>query len=268
MIRIIFGDNGVGKSGLLAYFGNEAAFNRERNQLMRQEIMAMNENGFNLTVPKHAVASNIDMTFSMPYCYSRKPRIINPFRLGLQLDAPKGVKCHYTLPYETILIDEAQKYFYSKGGTIEPYRTNFFEENRHNDLEIYMTTPGAMLIVKDIRRLAYCWHVLDRKVVRYKSGKVQTRWLIREIKPGDGNIEQYLSKPESEQKKLYIQREIVAPYNVFKLYNCQGCRYKYIEGHLDDDFDLEYSVETPITIDEYRQHEKIFNDKKQGNDSK
>lgn len=268
MIRIIFGDNGAGKSGLLAHLGNVAAFDRKRNNLMRKEIAERNFNGFNLTIPQHAVASNIDMTFSMPFCYPRKPRIINPFRLGLQLDAPKGVKCHYTLPYETILIDEAQKYFYSKGGTIEPYRTNFFEENRHNDLEIYMTTPGAMLIVKDIRRLAYCWHVLDRQVVTNRSGKVQTRWCVREIPPGDGNIETYLSKSKSEQEELYEQRIIVAPYNVFKLYDCQGCRYKYIEGHLDDDFDLEYSVETPITMADYREHEKIFNDKKQEGQAK
>lgn len=268
MIGILFGDNGIGKSGLLAHLGNVAAFDRDRNKLMRAEIADRNSNGFNLTIPQHAVASNIDMTFSMPYCYPRKPRIINPFRLGLQLDAPEGVKCHYTLPYETILIDEAQKYFYSKGGTIEPYRTNFFEENRHNDLNIYMTTPGAMLIVKDIRRLAYCWHVLNRKVIKTRSGKVQTRWCFREIPPGDGNIETYLSKPESEQKALYIQREIVAPYNVFKLYDSQGCRYKYIEGHLDDDFDLEYSVSKPTTMEEYREHEKTFSDKKQGSKAK
>ena len=259
MITIIFGGTGTGKTGLLVFVGNEAAFDIERNFAMKQEIRFMNANGFRLTVPQHAVASNVDMTFRKPYAYPRKPRIIDPARLGTQILAPEGVKCHYTLPYETILIDEAQGYFYSKGGNLEKYKIDFFEENRHNDLNIYMAAPSAALINKDIRRISVLCHIQKRELVYKRDGSVETRWTVNEVEPGEFAFEDYVESLKTGSNINYKTKKIIAPYNIFNLYNPKGNRSKFIEGHLDEDFDLKYMTNSElITLDDYKRHEAIF----------
>lgn len=260
MITIIFGGTGSGKTGILTHLGNEAAFDRERNFAMKNEIRFMNQNGFHLTVPRHAVSSNIDMTFRLPYVFPRKPRIIDPTRLGIQNLAPKGVKCHYTLPYETILIDEAHRYFYSKSGNMEKYQVDFFEQNRHNDLNIYMTTPSAALINKDIRRIAYLWHIIKRDLVFKRDGSIETRWIINEVEPSEFAFEDYVKSLKDEGKRNYETKKIIAPYNIFNLYNPKGNRCNFIEGHLDEDFDLVYMEDSDlITLEDYKRHEALFN---------
>ena len=255
MITIIFGDPGSGKSGILTFIGNEAAFDRERNVAMRQEIRFRNANGFNLTVPRHAVSSNIEnMRFMKPFTYVRRPRIIDPSRLGIQKFAPEGFKCHYTLPYETILIDEAQAYFYSKSKGLEKFQLDFFDKARHNDLDIYMTTPSAMSIHKDIRRLARFWHIKGREVVYKRDGSVETRWKVNEFPGGETAVEDY-----SAGNLKFETKVIKAPYNIFNLYNHKANRSMFVEGHLSEDFDLMYPDDSElITLEDYKKHEAKF----------
>ncbi len=269
MITIIYGETGAGKTGLLTHIGNMAAFNRSRNGAMIAEIEQRIKDGFKLTIPKHCVASNVDMTFSAPFCYPRKPRLIDPDKLGLQYEAPEGVRCHYTLPYETILIDEGQKYFYSKGAALPKYKTDFFDKNRHNDLDIYIATPSAILISKDIRRLARLWYILKRELI-YQKGKLQTRWIIAECarcydEAYDEFMEDYKAWSKENQGKIvkdtkgycFEIREIIANYNIFTLYNHQSHRGDFISGHVGEDFDLDYGTGLePRTFEEFRRLEE------------
>ena len=264
MITIIFGDNGAGKTCLGTYIANERAFDRERNRAMQAEIRHKNANGFNLTVPQHCVATNYKVVFRKIDFSPRYPRIINPYRLGFQNGAP--YKMHYTLPYESIFIDEAQKYFPSREQNFPTYRSNYFEENRHNSLDIYLMTPDAILIHKNVRRLAQGIKVVDRKVTVNKYGSMKITWTVHRILTG--YIDKYLDAPPKEQKQYYTKEKIVADYNVYRLYDSQGCKYRFVEGHIDEDFDLSYSISSPITKDDYINYINALDDSKPEEDKK
>lgn len=249
MKTIIFGQNGAGKTCLTAYFGNEAIYNYARNRAMQLSIENMNANGFNLTVPKYAVSSSFACTFRMRGYRPREPRIINPARLGFQKGSQ--YKMHFTLPYETILIDEAQMYFSSRIQKLPNYVTSWFEETRHWDIDIYMATPAAILIHKDIRRISAGIEVLHHEV-RYTRNGCKTIWLVNMIETG--NIDKYLDANARERRKYCKRTKIVANYDVHRLYNAKGCKYKFIEGHLNEDFDLTYNIDNPRTKEEYEQY--------------
>lgn len=255
MICIISGLNGHGKTSLMAHFGHEAIFDRERNRAMLREVALLNANGFRLTAPQHAVASSIACNFKKLGKTPRVPRIINPLRLGFQDGAP--FKMHFTLPFETYLIDEAQMYFSSKNSKGLPaYQSAWFEEHRHSDLNIYMATPAPILIHKDIRRLASCINV-ESKDVRYdRYGDCRITWRCKYIDAG--NIDKYLDAKPREIKKYYKNIKIVADYDIHTQYNSKGCKYKFLSGHLDEDFDLNYIMSTPRTKEEYRTYIETF----------
>lgn len=253
---IITGPNGAGKTSLMMHFGREAIFDRERNLAMQREIRYLNENGFNLSIPEHCVASSTACCFKKLGKKPRVPRIIDPARLGFQEGS--DVKMHFTLPFETYLIDEAQMYFSSKSGKGLPaYQSAWFEEHRHRDLNIYMATPAAILIHKDIRRLACCIEVIKKDVKYNRYGDCKITWTCKYIETG--NIDKYLDASPKDQKKYYKKVKYVADYDVHTQYNTQSCKYKFLAGHLDDDFDLEYSAETPRTKEEYREYINTFN---------
>ena len=90
---------------------NLHAFDRERTKSMTREIMRKNANGFNLTIPKHCVSANYDITFRKFGYSPRFNRRINPYKLGFK---NQFVETHFTLPYEAIGITEAQKYLNSR----------------------------------------------------------------------------------------------------------------------------------------------------------
>lgn len=256
MICIITGLNGAGKTSLMMHLGRETIYDRERNRAMQREVEALNENGFNLSIPKHAVASSTACCFKKLGKTPRVPRIIDPKRLGFQEGS--DLKMHFTLPYETYLIDEAQMYFSSKTGKGLPaYQSAWFEEHRHDDLNIYMATPGAILIHKDIRRLASCIEVQSKEVKYNRYGDCKIIWKCKSIDAG--NIDKYLDADPKMQKRYYKSIKIVADYDIHNQYDSQGCKYKFLAGHLDDDFDLEYSIETPRTKEEYRKYIETFN---------
>lgn len=256
MICIITGLNGHGKTSLMAHFGREAIFDRERNRAMQNEVALLNANGFRLTAPQHAVASSFACTFKKLGKSPRLPRIINPSRLGFQEGAP--YKMHFSLPFETYLIDEAQMYYSSKSPKGLPsYQSAWFEEHRHDDLNIYLATPAPILIHKDIRRLASCINV-ENKIVRYdRYGDCKITWNCRYIEAG--NIDKYIDANAKELKRYYKKIQFIADYDIHRQYNSKGCKYKFLAGHLDEDFDLNYIISTPRTKEEYRLYIDTFN---------
>ena len=64
MITIIFAPPRTGKTCFMTHCLNQYAFDKQRNKLMTNEIANKNLNGFNLTIPKHCVSSNYDITFA------------------------------------------------------------------------------------------------------------------------------------------------------------------------------------------------------------
>ena len=58
----------------------------------------------------------------------------------------------------------------------------------------------------------------------------------------------------------YTEEEIVADYNVFACYDSQSCKPKFYQGHMDDDFDLDYSSEIEETLLGYIKFLEEFDD--------
>lgn len=249
MKTIIFGQNGAGKTALMTYFGNEAIYNRERNRAMQCAVRDMNANGFNLTVPDYAVCTSYSCTFRMRGYRPRKPIIINPTRLGFQKGS--AIKMHFMLPCGTYLVDEGQMYWSSRIQKLPNNVTSMFEESRHWDIDIYIATPAAILIHKDIRRISAGIEVLHHEV-RYTRNGCKTIWFVNMIEAG--NIDKYLDANARERRKYCKRTKIVANYDVHRLYNAKGCKYKFIEGHLNEDFDLTYNIDNPRTKEEYEQY--------------
>lgn len=144
MITIIFAPPRTGKTCFMTHCLNLLAFDKERNSAMISEIMLKNQNGFDLTIPKHCVSANYDITFCK-FGYSwLHSRIINPYRLGF---SNKFVKTHFNYPFEAIGITEAQKYLNSRMSMYFPeWQSRWYEQHGHNDLDIFLDTQRPMLI--------------------------------------------------------------------------------------------------------------------------
>lgn len=226
---------------------NNYAFDRERFKLMRQEITSKNKGGFNLSIPKHCVASNYDIKFRK-YGYSpRYNRRINPYKLGF---SNKFVKTHFNLPYEVIGITEAQKYLNSRMSLYFPdWQSRWYEQHGHDDIDIFLDTQRPMLIDVNIRELARFIEIVKLEVL-YEDRKVKKlKWTIRKI-DNSSLFDKYMSSGKKDES-CYEEEVVVADYNVFSLYNSQSCKPKFYEGHLDEDFDLEYSTETDESLEGY-----------------
>ena len=226
---------------------NNYAFDRERFKLMSQEITSKNKGGFNLSIPKHCVASNYDIKFRK-YGYSpRYNRRINPYKLGF---SNKFVKTHFNLPYEVIGITEAQKYLNSRMSLYFPdWQSRWYEQHGHDDIDIFLDTQRPMLIDVNIRELARFIEIVKLEVL-YEDRKVKKlKWTIRKI-DNSSLFDKYMSSGKKDES-CYEEEVVVADYNVFSLYNSQSCKPKFYEGHLDEDFDLEYSTETDESLEGY-----------------
>lgn len=260
MITIIFGAPGQGKTGLLTFILNERIYDKERNGAMQAEIEELNANGFKLSIPEHCVYSNYTINCRKWRWYDRTPWIINPFRLGLQKDSP--VKCHYILPHGTIGIDEAQKHFYSKGGSALPvWVSNFFEEHRHHDLDIYLAAQRPFLIEKNIRDISQGYDVVLRTIKKKRKGGISITWTVNVVNVGD--IDRYVNaETEADKRQFYHVEQFTADYNIYDLYDSQGCKYRFFEGHMTEDFDLREAAPLPSTFEEYQTYMDTVDDER------
>lgn len=256
MITIIFGPPGVGKTVLLTHFANMAAFDRERIKNMQNEIKLKNANGFNLTIPKHPVAANYDIMFRKFGYSPRLSRRINPFRLGFANDL---VDTHFCVPFEFIAITEGQKYYNSRKSTIFPaWVSRFFEQHRHDDLDIYIDVQRPMLIDATIRELAQFIEIQKLTIKKDEYGKVKSlKWHVR-LFENSKLFDRYISSGGKEV--CYTEDIITADYNVFALYDSQSCKPKFYAGHFDKDFDLNYSKPLENSKEGYIEYLKQYDD--------
>ena len=238
MITIIFAPPRTGKTCFMTHILNLHAFDKLRNKQMRQEIMRKNANGFNLTIPKHCVSSNYDITFRK-YGYSpRFNRRINPYRLGFDNEF---VKTHFNYPYEAIGITEAQKYLNSRMSMYFPeWQSRWYEQHGHNNLDIYLDTQRPMLIDVNIRELAQFVEIIKLTIFRDKSGKIcKLQWKIRIIE-NSSLFDKYMASGKQD-KSCYTEEIVEADYNVFNCYDSQSCKPKFYAGHFEEDFDINES---------------------------
>ena len=238
MITIIFAPPRTGKTCFMTHILNLHAFDKLRNKQMRQEIMRKNANGFNLTIPKHCVSSNYDITFRK-YGYSpRFNRRINPYRLGFDNEF---VKTHFNYPYEAIGITEAQKYLNSRMSMYFPeWQSRWYEQHGHNNLDIYLDTQRPMLIDVNIRELAQFVEIIKLTIFRDNYRKIcKLQWKIRKIE-NSSLFDKYMSSGKQD-KSCYTEEIVEADYNVFNCYDSQSCKPKFYAGHFEEDFDINES---------------------------
>jgi len=250
MITIIFAPPGFGKTCFLTHCLNQIMFDCTRNLAMQQEILQKRQNGFkNLrTVPLHCVSANYAVTGFRFRCSPRHSRLINPYRLGFE---NKFVKTHFNLPHEAIGITEAQKYLNSRMSMYFPrWQSSWYEEHRHDDLDIFLDTQRPMLIDINIRELARFVEIVKLDLQYDKSGNVTSLvWTIREIENAS-LFDRYMQSGKKDTF-CYTERQVVANYNVFKCYDSQSCKPKFYAGHFDEDFDLNYTTPTQENIQGY-----------------
>jgi len=248
MITIIFAPPRTGKTCFMTHQLNELAFKRERTKLMQKEIIRKNNNGFNLSIPKHCVSANYDITFKKFGYSPRHSRRINPFRLGF---ANNFVKTHFNIPYEAIGITEAQKYLNSRMSMYFPeWQSRWYEQHGHDNLDIFLDTQRPMLIDVNIRELAQFIEIIKLKISYDKFGKVcRLKWTIRKIE-NSSLFDKYMASGKKD-KSCYTQETVIANYNVFASYDSQSCKPKFYEGHFEEDFDIFESEPTEDSLEGY-----------------
>lgn len=248
MITIIFAPPRTGKTCFMTHMLNISAFDRERNKSMKREITIKNLNGFNLSLPKHCVSSNYDITFRKYGFSPRHNRRINPYKLGFKNEY---VETHFNFPYEMIGITEAQKYLNSRMSMYFPeWQSRWYEQHGHNNLDIYLDTQRPMLIDVNIRELAQFVEIIKLKLSYDRFGKVKKlKWTIRRIE-NSALFDIYIASGKKD-KSCYKEETVTANYNVFALYSSQSCKPKFYDGHFEDDFDINESEVLPETIEGY-----------------
>ena len=256
-IYIIFAPPRTGKTCFMTHTLNGYAFNQERNKQMRHEIARKNQNGFNLTIPKHCVSSNYDIKFRK-YGYSpRFNRRINPYRLGFKNEF---VKTHFNFPYEVIGITEAQKYLNSRMSLYFPeWQSRWYEQHGHDNLDIFLDTQRPMLIDVNIRELAQFIEIVKLKIYKDDFNRVcKLKWTIRRI-DNSSVFDRYIESGKKD-KSCYIQETVIANYNVFNLYDSQSCKPKFYDGHFDEDFDINESEQMEESLEGYIKYLKDNDD--------
>lgn len=250
MIYIVFAPPKTGKTLYLVCKANEYAFDEERNKLMREDIYKLQSMGFKniKTIPDCCVSANFDMTFKAYKHYDRKPRRINPFRLG---EANKWVKTYFTFAYEVTFITEAQKYFNSRMALYYPdWQSRYYEEHEHNYLIFYLDTQRPMLIDPNIRDLSKFVEIIgyERKfnsLGRFIKIEIKTR-----VIENSGLFDLYMASGR-KNKDCYTQVTETFYVDPYELYDCRSCKPKFLAGHLNEDIDYEKTYVPEETFDAY-----------------
>lgn len=246
MITIIFAPPRTGKTCYLTHLACMAAFDRQRNKAMQNELLTKKAGGFTAldTIPNHCVSANYSITMRKFGYSPRVNRYINPYRLGF---SNGYVETHYNLPYEFICITEAQKYLNSRMSVYFPdWQSRWYEQHGHNKLDIFLDVQRPGLIDINIRELAQFVEIVSLKTHCDGSGKCRgMSWQIREIS-NSGLLDRYISGGKQD-KGCYTERTVTADYDVFSSYDSFSCKPKFYAGRFNSDID--YIEAMPIGED-------------------
>lgn len=255
MITIIFGLPRSGKTCLMTHLLNEICFDLERYAKMCAEIANLNNNGFDLSFPKHCCFSNYNILYRKFGYTRRKGYFINPFCLGY---SNKNVETLFLPSYSAIGISEAQKYLNSRMSKNFPdWQSRWYEQHGHNNLDIFLDVQRPNLIDINIRELSNFIEIisLDKKKDIYGNVR-KLIWSIRRF-GSSAELDQYFA---SGKTKFFTADKIVANYNVFKLYDSQNCKPKFYDGHFDNDFNFKPFLSVEQNKDSYMEYLKKNDD--------
>ncbi len=249
-IRITFAPPRTGKTCYNTHMANLAAFDRERTCLMQKEIMLKQSNGFDAikTIPPHCVSANYDISLRKFGYRPRRNRIINPYRLGFE---NPYVETHFNLPYEFIVITEAQKYLNSRLALYYPdWQSRWYEQHGHDDIDIWLDTQRPYLIDPNVRELSEFIEIM-KLFLKYDNFGLPCRlvWETRKI-ANSSLFDRYISSGKKD-KDCYTEETVVADYNVFACYDSQSCKPKFYAGRFDKDFDYDVAVPRGDSIEDY-----------------
>ena len=232
----------------MSFMLNEYAFDFDRYCLMRDEIISKNNSGFNLSIPNNVCSANYGLNFNKFGYLSKTNRLINPYRLGFE---NPYVKTHFSIPYGVTGITEAQKYFNSRMSKYFPrWQSEYYEQHGHNNLDFFLDTQRPMLIDVNIRELSTFTEILKMYIERNKFGWIsKVIWIVRDI-PNSQTFDCYMESGKRD-KTCYIEREVIANYNCLDIYDSQSCKPKFYNGHLYNDFDIDYYEPTEESLEGY-----------------
>lgn len=130
------------------------------------------------------------------------------------------------------------------------WQSRGYEQHGHNNLDIFLDTQRPMLIDVNIRELAQFIEVMKLEKFYDKSGKLcKLQWQVRVIE-NSSLFDKYMASGKKDNS-CFQEEIIIANYNVFTCYNAQNCKPKFYDGHLEEDFDLDYSQETNESLEGY-----------------
>ena len=259
MITIVFAPPRTGKTCFITHAACEAAFDRQRNRAMQNELANKIVNGFNKiqTIPSHCIAANYDITMRKFGFSPRLSRRINPYKLGFK---NPFVKTHFSIPYEFYCITEAQKYFNSRMALYYPdWQSRYFEQHGHNYLDFWLDTQRPMLIDPNIRDLSRFIEIVKLDIKYDLLGQpCRLQWTIRHI-PNSQVFDRYMSSGQQD-RHCYIEEIVTADYNVFKCYDSRSCKPKFYDGHMDKDIDYAVAEPTEDSLEGYVKFLQKFDD--------
>lgn len=249
-VTIVYAPPRYGKTCYMTYMAREVAFDHERTRAMQKELFEKQANGFEAikTIPKHCVSANYDMNLRKFGYSPRSNRRINPFRLGFE---NKAVRTHFNFPHEAIFITEAQKYLNSRMSKAYPdWQSRWYEQEGHDDIDVWLDTQRPMLIDVNIRELASFIEIIHLDVQKDGFGNPKSfTWQIRKI-PHSSAFDCYMASGKKD-KECFEEEEVRADCDIFSMYDSQNCKPKFYEGHLEEDFDYVEAQPTKQTLAGY-----------------
>lgn len=170
-----------------------------------------------LTPSAPPVYSNTD--FKVEDVHGRKVVPVRVSGCDVGINCPEDEHDYkYFYPSSLIVMDEAHGEFKSKSENLPIGQRKFFNQRRHNRLQIMLASPRAMLIHKDIRGSGAYGIEVQHMVNNYsKFGTlISSYWYCREFSE-EGELEAYIKTDGKEGD--YLETMYKHDGNVFELYD-------------------------------------------------
>lgn len=228
-ILTVEGEPGSGKSCFLTAMAIQNIYGepaRTARKNCNAFINVLNAFGYDLPpAPNHLVYTDYAVTFKSPDCGIRQTWAVDGNKLGFETDK---FQPQYIYPYSTIILDEAQQYFYSRDFSSFPKNVSrWFEKHRKFGLNIYLAAQRGGLIELNIRSLGGAIYLYDVDFKRTLSGATKTVWHLErwehyrdyaDGKPGikqtytfNGDVRKYFDTTEG--RELFIPRNVTTDFD-------------------------------------------------------
>lgn len=218
---IFFGACGTGKTSLMMHLADKYVKEQwsERMGTLEYVIRDLNSKRKHpFTIPDAPpIYSNVDFILQDLHGRKVKPVQVSGCEVGINCSEDDR-EYKYFYPSSLIIMDEAHGEFKSKSESLPIGQRKFFNQRRHNRLQIMLASPRAMLIHKDIRGSGAYGIEVQQMVNNYsKFGTLlSSYWYCREF-PEEDELEAYIKSDGHEGK--YVETMYKHDGNVFELYD-------------------------------------------------